>query len=160
MIIRSVLFFLLILSSFLAEAQSVSSSSVETLKSRIAHTDTVFVINFWATWCGPCVRELPEWNKLEMYYSHKPVKVLLVSVDDASMYPKRLSKFAARKKIQPEIIWLTDPAAPFLMQLTSNWSGGIPFTYICYQNTSYTNFFEGIISAGQLQLLIDKQLAY
>tara|TARA_Y100000589_G_scaffold261401_1_gene251570 strand:- start:1029 stop:1532 length:504 start_codon:yes stop_codon:yes gene_type:complete len=45
----------------------------------------VVVINFWATWCAPCITELPHLNKLHMGYAglDKPVQVLAISVDEA-----------------------------------------------------------------------------
>ena len=46
-----------------------------------ADTDTVYVLNFWATWCGPCVAELPEFEKLNEKYAAQKVKVVLISTD-------------------------------------------------------------------------------
>ena len=45
------------------------------------NNDTVYVINFWATWCGPCVEEMPYFEQLHARMAEKPVKVLLVSMD-------------------------------------------------------------------------------
>ena len=43
--------------------------TADSLVARALRSDTVFVINFWATWCGPCVKELPEFSKLAKKYA-------------------------------------------------------------------------------------------
>src|SRR5690606_6809447 len=43
--------------------------------------DSIYVINFWATWCKPCIKELPAFEKIASEYADKKVKVLLVSLD-------------------------------------------------------------------------------
>jgi len=50
--------------------------------------DKIYVINFWATWCAPCIKELPYFEKIKQEYAHKNVEVLLVSLD----FPKQVEK--------------------------------------------------------------------
>jgi thiol-disulfide isomerase/thioredoxin len=47
--------------------------------------ETVYVVNFWATWCAPCIKELPYFEQLHENYKDKNVKVILVSLD----FPKK-----------------------------------------------------------------------
>ena len=52
------------------------------LLQRIDNTsDTVYVVNFWATWCKPCVEELPDFEKANQDFATQKVKVLLVTMD-------------------------------------------------------------------------------
>jgi thiol-disulfide isomerase/thioredoxin len=51
----------------------------------------VVVVNFWATWCGPCQEELPRLTKLAEGYAAKPVRFVLISIDE----PKNRAKIPA-----------------------------------------------------------------
>ena len=59
-------------------------------------SDTLFVINFWATWCKPCVEELPDFIKLDKQMEGKPFKMILVSLDFRSQITKRVIPFLNR----------------------------------------------------------------
>ncbi len=141
-------------------AQDVKPYKVNDLLTRIANPDTFYIVNFWATWCGPCLKELPEFDKLNNDLSGKPVKVLLVSMDFKEAYPKKVSAVLKKKKITHEVVWFNETNAnEFIPKISNEWQGSIPATFLSYKKTSYTNFFEGSIRASQLQLLIEKQLA-
>jgi len=57
----------------------------------------VKVINFWATWCAPCVKEMPFFEKLNR--DDKNIKVILVSMDyDLDPDPAKVKRFIERKK--------------------------------------------------------------
>lgn len=150
---------LLTITSF---AQNMQAYSANQLMERVnSNSDTLYVVNFWATWCGPCVKELPEFNKLEKRYEGKPVKILLVSLDFKESYPKKIEKFLHKKKMTEEVVWFNETNAnDFIPKIESSWQGSIPATLILFSKTHYRNFFEGTITAEQLVLLIDKQLAY
>lgn len=91
--------------------------------------DTVYVINFWATWCKPCVRELPYFQELEDAFAHFPVKVLLVSLDMRKDLPTRLPQFLTERNIRQEVLALTDTDAnAWIPRVHSSWSGAIPAT--------------------------------
>lgn len=142
-------------------AQHVPSYKAEDLVERISNDDTLYVVNFWATWCGPCVREMPEFTLLHDQYAEKPVKILLVSLDFKDAYPKKVQSFIKKRKLQPEVVWLNETNAnEFIPKLESSWQGSIPATLLLYGKKQYRNFFEGMITAKQLSMLIDKQLAY
>jgi len=144
-----------------ASGQNIPVYKAEDLLQRVRNEDTVFVINFWATWCGPCVRELPEFARLQEFYAAKPVKILLVSTDFERDYPKKVQSFIRKRKLQHEVVWLNETdAAAFIPKIERSWGGSIPATLILYGKNQYRNFFEGAITAKQLSLLIDKQLAY
>lgn len=144
-----------------AAAQGIPSYKAEDLAKRIkSNNDTFYVVNFWATWCVPCVKELPEFTALQNHYKGKPVKVILVSLDFATAYPKKIQKFINKKKLDLEVVWLNETDAnKFIPKIERSWQGSIPATLLKYPKNKYTKFFEGVITEKQLQVLIDKQLA-
>lgn len=106
-------------------------------------TDSVYVINFWATWCRPCVAELPYLQRITKRYKDKKVKLLLVSLDLASFYPDKIKKFARRKGLKASIAWLNETDADYFCNMVDKkWSGSIPATVIVNAATGYKAFYE------------------
>lgn len=105
------------------------------------NNDTTYVVNFWATWCKPCVAELPYFEKLQEEYKDKKVKVLLVSLDFSTQIEKKLVPFMEKRKLKSEVIVLDDPDANgWIDKVNPKWSGAIPATVI-YQGKK-RGFFE------------------
>lgn len=103
--------------------------------------DTTYVINFWATWCVPCVRELPYFEELTEKYDNKPVKVILVSLDMKSQLSGKLLPFIKKKKIKSKVIVLADGKTNSWIDLIDpEWSGAIPATLIFTHGERF--FFE------------------
>lgn len=149
-----------LITCFASKAQKIAAYSANDLMKRVSNSDTMYVVNFWATWCGPCVKELPEFEELARAYPDKPVKVLLVSLDLEEDYPGKLTSFVKRKKLPHEVIWLNETDAnAFIPKIDNRWQGSLPATMLVYPRNEYQNFFEGTIQASRLQTLIDKQLA-
>lgn len=148
--------------SLSAFAQSVPVYKASALMERVAAgKDTLYVLNFWATWCVPCVKELPEFDKLHSRYQGKPVSIIMVSLDFPDALPKKLPGFIHKKKLRPEVIWLDETNAnEFIPKIEPEWQGSIPATLMIHPGRDYRKFFEGTVTAAQLQLLIDKQLSF
>ena len=72
-------------------------------------TDTIYVVNFWATWCAPCVKEIPDFEKLQATYKNDKVKVLFVSLDFPGQVQSRVIPFMERMNMQAEVLLLNDP---------------------------------------------------
>ena len=126
--------FLLILFSSQINAQNVAVydtySSLE--KAVLNDPNTTYVVNFWATWCAPCVKELPHFEKLNT--ENKNVKVILVSLDFKDQINSRLVPFLKKKALKSEVVVLTDKNYnTWLPQVDKNWSGSIPATLILYK---------------------------
>jgi thiol-disulfide isomerase/thioredoxin len=105
-------------------------------------TDTIYVINFWATWCAPCVAELPLFEQLSQQIQGKKIKVLLVSIDFKRDLETKLKPFLAKRTLQTPVISLTDSRQQlWIDKVDPNWSGAIPATLI-YRNQE-RRFVEG-----------------
>ena len=110
-----------------------------------AKSDTVYVINFWATWCGPCRRELPDMEKIHQDYSGKKVKVLLVSLDFPNQQ-KGLQQFLSSNHITAPVILLNEPDAnAWIDKVDPSWTGALPAT---------------LIFKGKDRLFFEKELTY
>jgi thiol-disulfide isomerase/thioredoxin len=119
--------------------------------------DTVYVINFWATWCIPCRKELPEFEKIDLKYKHEKVKVLLVSLDFPSPNEKELMTFLKSHNITCSVLLLDDPNSnAWIDKVDASWSGSIPATLIYKQNSRY--FFEKELDYEFLNYTIDKMM--
>ena len=93
--------------------------------------DSIYIINFWATWCKPCIKELPAFEKLASNYSDKKVKLLLVSLDFPDKLESQVIPFIERNNIQSEVVLLDDADAnSWIPKVSPQWSGAIPATII------------------------------
>lgn len=97
--------------------------------------DKTYVINFWATWCAPCVKELPYFEKINKEYADKNVEVLLVSLDFPKQVENKLIPFINRKKLQSEVVLLDDVNEDvWIKAIDESWSGALPATIIYTKN--------------------------
>ncbi|MDI1256139.1 MAG: TlpA family protein disulfide reductase [Flavobacterium sp.] len=111
--------------------------------------DTTYVINFWATWCQPCVAELPNFERVNTAYKEKKLKVILVSLDMKKQVETALLPFIKRKKIASEVIFMSDPDAnSWISKVDVNWSGAIPATVI--YNSQKRQFYERSFTFDEL----------
>lgn len=93
--------------------------------------EKVYVINFWATWCKPCVEEIPSFNKLYSSYKNKNVEILMVSLDFGKNLESRILTFQKKHNIKANIIILDDPDSnSWIDKVSPEWSGAIPATII------------------------------
>jgi thiol-disulfide isomerase/thioredoxin len=100
------------------------------------------VVNFWATWCVPCVEEMPLFEKLNNDSDKTQLKVILVSLDFRNVLDKRLKPFLKEHNILSEVILLDDPKMNiWINKVSSDWSGAIPGTWIIGSGKSV--FHEG-----------------
>lgn len=102
--------------------------------------DTVYVLNFWATWCAPCVKELPHLEKAGKHFEKEKVRIVLISLDFAKDYQTKLLPFVKRKKLQNQVLWLNEPDGnTWIDKVWADWQGEIPATLI-YRYDQYKTF--------------------
>lgn len=108
------------------------------------------VINFWATWCAPCVKEMPLFEKL--HQENKSVKVLLVSMDyDLDPNPAKVKRFIERKKIESEVVILAEEnPTEWIDKIDKNWSGALPATLIIGAGGK-RKLIQGELKEGELE---------
>ena len=93
--------------------------------------DTTYVVNFWATWCLPCVKELPYFIQLDSIYDGKPFKLLLVSLDFKKDYLRKLQPFARERSIEEHVLILEDNRSNYWIEdIDKSWGGSIPATLV------------------------------
>lgn len=129
-----------------------NSSSIEVInRMELQHLinkkdDTLRLFNFWATWCKPCVKELPYFEELNSQWTQVKSKVYLISLDFNEGNNKRLQKFIEKNKIKSRVL-LFDGGDPnlWINEVAQEWSGTIPANLIvfngqkCFLESSFEN---------------------
>jgi len=150
---------LLLFVSFSGYTQSIRSLSFEELKSEIAQkSDTLLILNFWATWCKPCIEEIPWFEQTAKDQYGQKVKLILVNLDFNSKVQSIAVPFIQKKKIESTVWHIndTDPNS-WINQVDSTWSGAIPAT-VMYRMNKKVFFKEGTVSEKTLREEILKNL--
>ena len=147
---------LIILVSFLVVSgsfgQEIKKIKIDELQKIIAEAKTPLIINFFATWCKPCIEELPYF--LEEYNNHKKdsLQFLLVSMDFKDEFREKVKTFAEKRKITAPIVWLDETNADiFCPKIDSSWGGAIPASVFINPKTGYRNFYEEQLTHEQLK---------
>ena len=138
-----------------ALAQKAEMVTLDKLQTLIgSKQEPIQIINFWATWCAPCVKELPLLEKLNQ--ERTDVKVTLVSMDmDLDPNPDKVYKFITRKNIQSRVVILDarDPNS-WISKIDKNWSGALPATLIINSTTGKRRFWGRELHEGDLERMI------
>ena len=93
--------------------------------------DKTYVVNFWATWCAPCIKELPHFEELNANYKTKDVEVILVSLDFPHQYDSKLKPYIKEHDLKSKIVVLDDvDMNTWIPKVDKNWDGAIPITII------------------------------
>ena len=141
--LKILLFFAIMATSSTVNAQQVSAVyKISDLMSRIEKSDSVMVINFWATWCKPCIQEIPSFDSLAQ--NNKGVKVLLVSLDFAEDIQKKVNPFLKKNGVKAECVLLDEVNGnEFINKISAKWSGAIPAT---------------LFRSGEVKILVEKKM--
>lgn len=101
-------------------------------------SDTVYVINFWATWCKPCIQELPYFEEVSQNNSDARLRVILISLDTEKYWDDALTPFLNKTGLQTEV-WALYNAKPenWIDAVSPDWTGAIPATLFLYQGEKY-----------------------
>ena len=123
-------FLLFLLFSVKGYNQNVKLLNINQLNERIKNgKDSTYVVNFWATWCAPCIKELPNFEKLGAEHKSEKVAVLLVSLDFKSKLQSNVIPFVKRKNLKNEVFLLNESnPQEFIDRIDPSWSGSIPAT--------------------------------
>jgi thiol-disulfide isomerase/thioredoxin len=134
-------------------AQNVPIYKTNDLLKRIHNSsDTTYIVNFWATWCKPCVAELPEFEKMHLQKKDSLVKVILVCMDFKVDLDKKVKPFIQKNQYKSEVVLFDESNAnEFINKIDSTWSGAIPATIITYRNKTYYHFIEKKLTFDYLQ---------
>lgn len=122
---------------------------------RNSKTDTTYIINFWATWCLPCVQELPVFESLNKHYANEKVKVILVSLDHIKKLDITLQPYIDKKGISSEVVLLNEPDFNSWIDLVDKkWEGSIPSTVIFNNSKKFYRFIEREITESEIDEIL------
>ncbi len=131
------------LRGFSQDAAAIKFSELE--KYFHKNDDTTYVINFWATWCSPCVEELPYFEKLNdnAKITNEKLRIILVSLDFKSKLESKVNLFIRQKNIRSQVLLLDETDAnSYIDKVSKDWSGAIPVTLIVNSKKNMRQFFQ------------------
>jgi thiol-disulfide isomerase/thioredoxin len=119
--------------------------------------DTVYMINFWATWCLPCVEEMPDILKFAQDKKNTRFKLILVSLDMPGQIDSRVKPFLKRFGIRDRIILLDDPDAnKWIDRVSPQWTGAIPATL--FYSRDFRQFHGDVLDYKTIQDIVEPRL--
>jgi thiol-disulfide isomerase/thioredoxin len=141
-------------------APAVRKIKITDLEKTIAQSDHPLIVNFWATFCVPCNKEIPYFQSTVAQYKEQQVELILVSLDLPDYYPSRIVAFARERGFTATMVWLDETNADyFCPKVDPGWSGGIPSSLFINNKTHYRRFFDRQLTEPQVDLEIKKMLA-
>lgn len=121
--------------------------------------NSVLVINVWATWCVPCVEEMPDLIKLAKYYENENVNLIGISIDYPEEIETKILPFLQQHKINfPVYVNNFNNDEVLINFLNSNWSGAIPATFVYDKKGIQKDFLLGKHSFIDFKTAVEKHL--
>lgn len=158
---RVCLIWLSIVIPFLATAESGNFEKINSDQmSALLASDTaaVKVVNVWATWCAPCVREFPPFLSLKQKMEHESVEMIFVSADFASERDSAI-RFLASQGVDFKTYWMRGDTNEFINNLSESWSGALPATFVFNRRHELVYFYQGEVDFSLLENKINQSLA-
>lgn len=135
----------------------VSADQLKTLRQNKG-TGKLLLMNFWATWCGPCMEEFPELQKMVRMYAKRALNIVTVSINTPDEKKFVLEFLNEQHAINRNLLWSTNDAADAVAAFGPEWSGGVPFTVLIGMNGEILFNTQGGMNALQVRRAILKNL--
>ena len=140
-------------------SQQVKSVKITELEKTIKESKTPLIVNFWATFCVPCLQEIPYFQEMTEQYKEKNVSLVFVSLDMKEAYPVKVNDMAKKLKLSSPVVWLNETNADyFCPKIDTSWTGGMPSSLFVNNATRYHKFFEEPLSKERLEKEIQEML--
>lgn len=155
---KTCLFIFLVIITSVSFSQEIKKVKIEDVVNMIDTSSTPIIVNFWATWCQPCIHEIPWFEKAVAELKDKQVKVVLVSLDFGKDYrEKLLDQFVKKQGYTSTVVWLDETNADkFCPKIDSSWDGSIPVTLMVNNQKKYRQFFEYQLKEQRFKLELAK----
>ena|SRR5664279_1609207 len=121
------------------------------------YNDTLYLVNFWASWCGPCREEFPALQKAAMKYSSGKFRLIMVSLDFTSQLETKLRPYLKSNPVNARLILLNDPHQnEWIDKVDPNWSGEIPFSLL-YKNSDHESYSHSF-NSNEIDSIINRKI--
>jgi len=146
----------LIATTTLVNAQEIKKVKADTVVKMINESTKPLIINFWATWCRPCVNELTYFEKVVDKFKDKNVELILISVDYPEDY-ERVVSFVKAKGYKVKAYWLDEQETNVIQtKIDKGFEGVIPASLFVNKATNYRKFHSGQLTENGLKKEIEK----
>ena len=141
-------------------AQEIPKWKVKDLEQFVKNSKKPTIISFWASFCKPCLEELPYFQALQKKYEHLGVQLVLVNLDMTEAYPNKIKKTATKQKLNlASIVFLDETNADLFCPVVDNsWSGAIPASLFINNEKGYRKFYEEQLSKATVEKEIKNML--
>lgn len=140
-------------------SQQITKAKIEDITAYIQKADHPLIVNFWATWCKPCVAELPLLQQTAEQNKSAQIELVLVSLDFPEAYPNDILDFIKKRNINATFFWLDETDADhFCPVIDKQWQGSIPATLIVNKKNNYRKFAEKKIDPTELESAVKEML--
>ena len=141
------------------QAQDIKAVKVTELARTIKESKSPLIVNFWATFCVPCLQEIPYFQQIAQQYKSQNVSLIFVSLDLKEAYPLKVNEMAKKLNLVYPVVWLNETNADyFCPKIDTSWSGGMPSSLFVNNSTGYHKFFEDQLSKERLDKEIQVML--
>ena len=142
------------------DAQDVRAVKITELEKTIRESKTPLIVNFWATFCVPCLQEIPYFQEIARQYKSNDVSLVFVSLDMREAYPVKVNNMAIKLNLTYPVVWLDETNADyFCPKIDTSWTGGMPSSLFVNNATGYHKFFEEPLSKEKLEKEIQVMLS-
>jgi thiol-disulfide isomerase/thioredoxin len=121
-------------------------------------TDKLLLVNFWATWCGPCMEEFPELEKMVRMYAERQVDIVTVSVNSPDEQKLVLGFLKKQHAFNRNLLLNSNDSADAVAAFGPGWKGAVPFTALIGTNGQTLYSIQGDLKPLELRRALLKNL--